>query len=70
MNEQCKKCGWYWEKCDEHLHCDDCPMNNVELDGNKRCYCLFVGNELSGDCPNFVQSTIRGESDDEDNTEM
>ena len=67
MKEQCKNCGYLWEKCDEHLDCSDCPMNNVELDGRKGCYCLFVGNKLSGECPHFVK---RKESGDEDNTEM
>lgn len=70
MREQCKTCGWYWEKCDEHIFCSDCPMNNVKLEGRECCYCLFVGNELDGYCPNYVQSTIRKESGDEDNTEM
>lgn len=70
MNEQCKTCAWYWENCDEHTNCSDCPMNKVELSGNKRCYCLFVGIELSGECAHFVPSTIRKESGDEDNTEM
>lgn len=67
MKEQCKTCGWYWEKCDEHLDCSDCPMNNVELDDRKGCYCLFVGKELNGECPHFVP---RRESSDEDDTEM
>lgn len=67
MKEQCKTCAWYWEKCDEHISCSDCPMNNVELGGRKACYCVYVGQELSGECPHFVK---RKESGDEDNTEM
>lgn len=70
MKEQCKTCAWYWEKCDEHIYCDTCPMDNVEVDGRQGCYCLLIGKELSSECPHFVQSTIRKESNDEDNTEM
>ena len=67
MNEQCKKCAWMWEKCDEHVHCNDCPMNNAEICGRRRCYCAFVGITLNGNCAHFVP---RKESGDEDDTEM
>lgn len=68
MNEQCKDCGWLWEKCDEHLHCDDCPINNVEIDGHKWCYCNSIASKRSSSkCPYFVP---RKESSDEDDTEM
>lgn len=67
MNEQCKTCAWYWEKCDEHLYCDTCPMNNVDVDGYKRCYCLSLARPLNVECPYYEP---RKESGDEDNTEM
>lgn len=67
MNEQCKTCGWNWEKCDEHIYCSDCPMNNVDIDGVKHCYCLSIPGQLNGECPYYVP---RKESGDEDNTEM
>lgn len=67
MKEQCKTCGWNWEKCDEQKYCSDCPINNVEIDGVKCCYCLYIPEELDGKCPYYVP---RKESNDEDNTEM
>ena len=70
MNEQCKKCGWTWEKCDEQEYCADCPMNNVEINGTKNCYCVSVDLgivKLNDECPHYVP---RKESGDEDDTEM
>lgn len=67
MNEHCKKCGWNWDKCDEHIYCDTCPMNNVEIDGRKHCYCLSIAKTLNGNCPYYEP---RKESGDEDNAEM
>lgn len=67
MKEQCKICAWNWEKCDEHLSCRYCPMNNVEIAGRKTCYCLSIPGELNGNCPYYEP---RKESGDEDNTEM